>query len=135
MFKAPAHTWSPEDDEKLVDFIKAGWSCRQMAEYFDRERNAVIGRIFRQNLREKAKEEEREDAEASAKKTAEQKAAAAAAERLAQEKRYETFGSICAAPGCLNNRLPGYLHGLCSKHNAERLMDSDRVNRGLREIT
>lgn len=135
MSKKVDPVWSREDDQKLVDFIRAGWSCRQMAEYFERPRNAVIGRIFRHSLREKAVQDEKEEVEAAARELAERKAAAAAAERLAQEKRYETFGSVCAAPGCLNNRLPGYLHGLCSKHNAERLMDSDSVNRGLREIT
>ena len=127
--------WTNEDDQKLVDFIRAGWSCRQMAEYFERPRNGVIGRIFRHNLREKALQDEKADAEAVAREEAERKASASAAERFAEEKRYESFGSTCAMPGCSNNRLPGYLHGLCSKHNAERLMDRDSVNRGLREIT
>ena len=65
--------WTNEDDQKLVDFIRAGWSCRQMAEYFERPRNGVIGRIFRQNLRLKAKQEEREDAEKVAREEAERK--------------------------------------------------------------
>jgi hypothetical protein len=129
--------WTEEDDLRLIEFIQAGWTCRRMGEHFGRDRNAVIGRIFRQNLRERAFADDRLAAEAEAQRRYDEQRLAVLreVERREKEKSYATLGTRCATPGCMNNRLRGYVHGLCSTHNAERLAAERGVYKSLREIT
>ena len=119
--------WSADKTALLVEYLNQGLTRGAAAQLLGVTRNAAIGRAYRIGYRNEDAEAAANARRAHSKKLSHLYDEAIMCRmknngcRPARVLRQQNMATKCRTPSCSNTRLPGYLHGLCSKCNTERL--------------
>ena len=117
--------WSSDMTNRLVEYLDAGMTRGAAADLLNVTRNAAIGKAYRMGYDKNYVVAKRKAflAELDALRTAGLLCRIRSNNNCEAPVRHRLSSSPtqCSSSGCSNTRLPGYLHGLCSTCNTERL--------------